>query len=403
MTTTSQHNRRHAEVAGAGYAGLMAATRLAQLGWTVRLHERDDDLGMFGAGFWLWENGLRALEIIGADGDATARSQVMQDWRICEPDGEVLFKRPASPTDRLILVTRSAIREALITQARAAGVDIVISSKAVGADPAGELVLENGSRLKADLVVAADGWRSRVRDAVNCVGTIYYGDSVGVRLLIQRLKDYPDDLAIEYWSGRWRILYNACTDLEDYVFLSAPIESDRAQVIPVDQELWIEHFPPLEDMIRRFGEGGRADRLVDVRCRTWSHGRVAVAGDAAHAMRPNLGQAGNVALVNSLTLAEEVTAASDLPGALRAWEQRVRPVTEHVQRWSYWYDQVLNRWPASRMADRSALLRLAGGSRRFMEGIDRGSHSVPWVRGAVKPTTAHEAASGPSARVSLPA
>ena len=39
---------KHAEVAGAGLAGLMAATRLAQLGWSVRLHERNSELRMFG-------------------------------------------------------------------------------------------------------------------------------------------------------------------------------------------------------------------------------------------------------------------------------------------------------------------------------------------------------------------
>jgi 2-polyprenyl-6-methoxyphenol hydroxylase-like FAD-dependent oxidoreductase len=41
---------RHAEIADAGLSGLMTATRLAQLGWGVRLHERSAYLRMFGAG-----------------------------------------------------------------------------------------------------------------------------------------------------------------------------------------------------------------------------------------------------------------------------------------------------------------------------------------------------------------
>ena len=48
---------RVAEIAGAGLSGLALATRLAQLGWRVRLHERNSDLRMFGAGIWLWGNG----------------------------------------------------------------------------------------------------------------------------------------------------------------------------------------------------------------------------------------------------------------------------------------------------------------------------------------------------------
>lgn len=379
----SDGRKRHAEIAGAGFAGLMAATRLAQLGWSVRLHERSDELSAFGAGFWLWENGLRALEIIGAEQEATAQSRVMRDWRICEPDGEVLLRRPATPTDRLLLATRRAIHDAIVTQMQAVGVDVVTGSTAVAADPSGELELSDGRRLKADLVVAADGWRSRVRDSVHCVATVYHGDSFGIRLLIPHLESQPSDLAVEFWSGRWRILYNACTDEEDYIFLSAPVDSDRAQEIPVDQSLWLEQFPQLDDIIGSFGTAGRVDRLVDVRCRTWSHGRVAVVGDAAHAMRPNLGQAGNVAMVNSLTLAEEVSVVDDVPNALAAWQQRVRPLTNHVQRWSYWYDQVLQKWPESQLPQRSAMLKLAARSRHFMAAIDRGSHSVPWVRGAV--------------------
>ena len=58
---------RVAEVAGAGLGGLAVATALAQRGWSVRVHERAPELRMFGAGIWLWENGLRSLRLIGAE------------------------------------------------------------------------------------------------------------------------------------------------------------------------------------------------------------------------------------------------------------------------------------------------------------------------------------------------
>ena len=49
---------------GAGLAGLLAACALAQRDWKVRVHERSQELRMFGAGIWLWENGLTALQAI---------------------------------------------------------------------------------------------------------------------------------------------------------------------------------------------------------------------------------------------------------------------------------------------------------------------------------------------------
>src|SRR5580698_3526092 len=56
----------HAEIVGAGFAGLAAAIALAQRGWSVRLNEKGPELRAFGAGIYLWHNGLRVLEGIGA-------------------------------------------------------------------------------------------------------------------------------------------------------------------------------------------------------------------------------------------------------------------------------------------------------------------------------------------------
>src|SRR5215212_7261832 len=62
---------RHAEIVGAGFAGLTAACALAQRGWSVRVHERADRLRTTGAGIYIYENGLRVLEAVGAYAAAT--------------------------------------------------------------------------------------------------------------------------------------------------------------------------------------------------------------------------------------------------------------------------------------------------------------------------------------------
>ena len=54
-------SQRHAEIVGAGFAGLTAACALAQRGWSVRVHERSDQLRTTGAGIYIYENGLRAF------------------------------------------------------------------------------------------------------------------------------------------------------------------------------------------------------------------------------------------------------------------------------------------------------------------------------------------------------
>src|ERR1700752_3007719 len=59
-------SERTAEIAGAGFAGLTAACALAQHDWRVRVHERADRLRTTGAGIYIYENGLRVLEAVGA-------------------------------------------------------------------------------------------------------------------------------------------------------------------------------------------------------------------------------------------------------------------------------------------------------------------------------------------------
>jgi 2-polyprenyl-6-methoxyphenol hydroxylase-like FAD-dependent oxidoreductase len=55
--------------------------------------------------------------------------------------------------------------------------------------------------------------------------------------------------------------------------------------------------------------------------RQWSHGRVTLLGDAAHAMTPNLGQGACLAIEDAVALAESLKNTTDIPGALELYEK----------------------------------------------------------------------------------
>lgn len=370
-------SKRTVEIIGAGLAGLVAANRFAQLGWKTRIHERNPELRMFGAGIWIWESGLKTLETIGCFDQAMRNARSIKEWQIRDGRGRLLMRRPTTPDDRLLLPPRADLYQALIDGAIAKGVDIATSSVCVGVDPTGVATFENGTRLEADLVVVADGAYSRNREAILGTRWMDFGNEAGIRMLIDAAPDDNVDTLVEYWNGKWRMLYNPCTNGKNYIFLSAPVDDLRARRIPIDADLWIEKFPFAESLIRRFQVDSRWDRLVNVRCRTWCEGKVAIVGDAAHAMPPNLGQAANTAFINVMALAAMLTAGDSVADTLPLWERAQRPISDHVQWFSYLYGFVLGRWPSALETLRSDAISALAKTHWFEEALNKGARHVP--------------------------
>src|SRR5580658_6909755 len=153
-TATGTSKPRHAEIAGGGFAGLATAVALRQSGWTVRIHEKASEPRAFGAGIYLWHNGLRVLEAIGALDDVLTGS-MRPPFYETRVHNQTVSKEPLAGMAWRVM-TRQHLHAALLAAARREGVDIVVDSEVVTADPAGAITLASGQILRADLVVGAD-------------------------------------------------------------------------------------------------------------------------------------------------------------------------------------------------------------------------------------------------------
>jgi 2-methyl-3-hydroxypyridine 5-carboxylic acid dioxygenase len=115
--------------------------------------------------------------------------------------------------------------------------------------------------------------------------------------------------------------------------MMAPLEDKAASSLPIDVEIWASCFPDLRPALEAIGSSGRYDVYETTTLSRWWSGRVAIIGDAAHAMPPTLGQGAGCAMMNALSLAVAVDGVRPeaFGEALKAWEARERPLTDHTQ------------------------------------------------------------------------
>ncbi len=375
MSNQTCKSKRTAEVAGAGLAGLAAATALAKAGWKVRVHEKGRQLREIGAGLYLWQNALDALRGLGVyekvaeSGVRSMTPRLLQDHK----GREINLRRKDHSEPELIVILRTELHRILAEEAARCGAEIVTNSCVLGADPEGRLEFEDGLGPKVDLVVGADGVFSRVRDSLKLARKIVdLRDGCGRHLIPREEGDGLNRRRIEMWNGGRRVGMAPANKDYHYVFLCCPEEDVAGRMQqPFNLDAWVDSHPFYEEYLRRLPRHPEEHwrPFFNVHCSRWSKGSVCIVGDAAHGMAPNLGQGACVAIVNGTVLARATSEADDIPAALMRWERAERPYVDLTQRMSYLYGYVGTRWPRKLLSLRSKVLPILSRTNLFQRKL----------------------------------
>ena len=335
---------RHVEICGAGFAGLTAAIALARRGWSVRVHEKGRDLREQGAGIVLWNNTLRILDEFGLTEEIN-RGSMRPPFYETRMQNKIVSDEhiPGIPW---CTMTRTLLHSVLSDAARREGVEIVTGSEVVSANESGTIRLAAGTELKADLVIGADGVGSTVRESLGIHFERHQARDGITRFLVTRRKEDLQkiephtewDNVIDFWNLEprvLRVLYVPANDRELYIALMAPADDQEGSAVPkIDLDVWTSIHPQLTPVLEEAAKiDGKYFRYQTNRLDRWTRGRVALIGDAAHAMAPALAQGGGCAMMNAYTIAEAASASAtaDLPDALVEWERVERPFTDRCQ------------------------------------------------------------------------
>lgn len=323
----------HVIVAGGGTGGCAAALLLARAGATVTVIERVAQPRAVGAGLALAANGLAVLESLGL-APALANARPSRSPRITDERGATLLAAPpGAPVP--VLVRRATLQEVLLDAlASEPRITTWFGAEVLHVAPDGTVDVREGDRrttLRAALVIGADGVHSGVR------GSGAFGARVrrtGLQY-VRALVGSGTATGVEAWTPHG-IFGAFAVDGGSYCYMSCGVPVLRDALARRDlgafRQAWGDAYPPARALLA--GVPSFDDLLVNevvhVHCARWYDGRVALLGDAAHAMAPNLGQGANSALVDAAVLLDELRQAAGVEDALAAYTRRRLPAVTRV-------------------------------------------------------------------------
>lgn len=352
--------RPHVAVVGAGLTGGLLACYLARRGYPVTLYERRADPRTSAAergrsiNLALSERGIDALRRIGLDKQVLADALPMRGRMIHPVHGEPGFQQYSVDGERAInSISRGALNNALLDAAQAApGVDVHFAHRLTGLDPAtGALTFDTPAgpvTTRAEIILGADGAGSAVRHQLSRYGadgfteTLSFLDYGYKELSIPAVGgDFAlDPGALHIWprgSSMMIALPNPDRSFTGTLFWPS---SGAGSFDALDSPEAIEsHFravyPDLLPLVPELAddyEHNPVGVLGTVRCAPWhAAGRVALIGDAAHAIVPFYGQGANCAFEDVVELDRCLDETGDRwAEALPEYERRRRENTEAI-------------------------------------------------------------------------
>jgi salicylate hydroxylase len=334
-------------IVGGGIGGLSAANAMLRRGIDVTVWEQVDPLSQVGTGLSLFPNGRRQLERMGL-GEALAEvgTKVGEGSAFYRMDGTFVTRvvtADSSGWNGIYGMHRTDLLRVLATALPSTA--IRSGRRCIGFEQSAhsaQLKFATGEIDIADVVIGADGIQSSLQKHVVEPSTPEYSGSRAYRGLIPREKvpEWPKE-AHQIWMGDGKhfMVYPVRSGrLFNYVgFVPTKNETTESWSAVGDRDELAASFGGWDPRVVGFLEKietcfwwGLYDRTP---LASWTMGRLALLGDAAHAMLPHLGQGANQAIEDGVALAVflEERDPAEIADVLRQYEAFRRARTDVIQ------------------------------------------------------------------------
>ena len=347
-------------VAGAGIAGLCVTVGLQRAGVPVIVVEEREHL-RGGAGITLWPNALAALDDLGLGDAVRLAGRQVDAGAVTTPRGRRIrdldrTALTAALGEPLIAIHRQRLMELLAARVRPGsirwGSRVVGVRRIEGAGAAAGRVaveLADGQDLDASALVGADGIRSAVARVLNPgMQMAYSGFSAWRGVAGMEL-----EAGGQVWGEGAEFGWVPLDEGQSYWFAArrAPEGQDRgseAELAGLRGEFgrW---RGPAADLIAATAPQDLARHDLHDRplAKRWNAGPVVLIGDAAHPMRPNLGQGGCQGIEDAAVLSRLLAGRGDLAAASAEFTRLRRRRVAVVARKSLFMATMIGLRPAA--------------------------------------------------------
>jgi len=322
-------------IIGAGIGGLTTAIALKRAGYQIEVYDRVKELRPVGAGISLWSNGVKVMNWLGLGDEIQKIGGEMNRMTYLSKENELLNDIDLLPLidqvgQRPYPVSRSELQSMLLEQL---GKEYVkLETKCIGAKEEGNQVtaiFEDGSTATGDVLIAADGVRSVLRNYVTQQQPEpRYADYVNWNGLVDASPELADkhSWVIYVGEGKRASMMPVGGD-RFYYFFGVPMEKgtviepkDRREELAGLFQGWPE---PVQNLIQQLNplETNRLEIHDLDPLEKLARGRVVLVGDAGHATTPTLGQGGCQAMEDAEILCRYlVTTNISVEDALQRYE-----------------------------------------------------------------------------------
>lgn len=318
-------------IAGGGIGGLTLGVALRRAGFSVRIFERANELRPVGAGITMQANAMQAFRMIGLDTAVAAAGHVMKRGSIRDQHGRSLGTMLVSEMAEelgapMIAIHRARLQEVLLQALGPEPLTLGARVESFRDEAEGVFArLSDGTEVRGDLLVGADGLRSTVRARLLNDGEPRYAGYTSWRGVCEVPGVADPSSTSESWGPGRRFGIVPIDHGRTYWFATANAPQGGTDSGDTRAEL-AARFAGWHEPIRALIESTAREAIVrtDIQDRPpvsqWVRGRVALLGDAAHPMTPNMGQGGGQAVEDAVVLARCLATEAELPAALARYQ-----------------------------------------------------------------------------------